>query len=432
MEDRMDSNQKKGTVTIIGLGYVGLPLACLCAEKDYKVYGVERDEKKNDQINKNICPIEDDKLAKWLKEVQIEASANFDVIEKSDVVVICVPTPVDDYYTPNLGPIREASNEVAKHLQKGQLIITESTINPGVSEEAILPILEKSGLKAGKDFFLAHSPERINPGDPKWDVRVIPRCVGALSKSGLDKAVKFYESVLEAEIRPMKSIKEAEATKVIENSFRDVNIAFVNELARSFEMMGIDLIDVLKGSSTKPFAFMPHWPGVGVGGHCIPVDPYYLIEGASKVGFDHKFLKLAREINNSMPAYTVELLQKALNQIQKSIKGSAIGVLGLSYKANVGDMRETPALKVIKLLQNDGAAIEVYDPFTKSESTVPELDLLLGKSEALILVTDHDEFVSMDLNKLKKFNIKIVIDGRNCLDKKIIEKMGIIYRGIGR
>jgi nucleotide sugar dehydrogenase len=422
----------KKTVAIIGLGYVGLPLACLCAEKGYRVYGIDKDRSKINKINKNISPIDDKDVKDWIKRVKIEATADYSVIKKTDIVVICVPTPVDKFYNPDLKPVISATENIRKNLKKGHLIIMESTVNPGVCEEVMLSILEKSGLKAGRDFDLAHCPERINPGDPKWNVRNIPRCIGAFSKKGLAKAVRFYQSILEAEVRPMKSLKEAEATKIIENAFRDVNIAFVNELAKSFEKLGIDLIDVLRGSATKPFAFMPHWPSCGVGGHCIPVDPYYLIERAKMSGFDHKFLKLAREINNSMPGYTIDRLKDALNQVQKSVKGTKIGVLGLSYKANVGDIRESPSLKIIKLLDEQEAKTEVYDPFFPEKSTVNNLDELLKKVEALVIATDHSEFVKMDLGKLKKNKIKVVIDGKNCLDKEKIKKLGIIYKGIGR
>jgi len=903
-------NKKKEIVAIIGLGYVGLPLACLCAEKGYKVYGLGKDRKKINLINKSISPIADKKTDEWLRQVKIEATADYSVIKKSNIIVVCVPTPVDEQYNPDLKPVISATEGIRKNLRKGHLVIMESTVNPGVCEEVMLPILEKSGLKAGRDFDLAHCPERINPGDPKWNVRNIPRCVGALTKKGCERAVKFYKSILEAEVTPMKSLKEAEATKIIENAFRDINIAFVNELAKSFERLGIDLIDVIKGASTKPFAFMPHWPGVGVGGHCfdgrewvtirfgydiqtltfkqldhllqvkamaetfragkvlcraprdlqvlsydletrktifrpvslftrqraaslielqtdynvkvrvtpqhpmivqrdqqvrlqwardiavgdqfllttnipsvqkrpteldllailppaflakirvkllpqdvkkygdklasmltstagkrdylrdnsipvkvwlrlepklkikrcrlllctgrgpsfsqlravlrvdthfsrllgyylsegcltnekktarlrftvhpketqfladlrhilnrhaivfseyrdpkwrahhvkvssailgyvfqhflqtgtdcysmripqvvmgnaqcraevlkglfrgdggvqyvtgrrayvkhgrtyvhrnnslsvnyftsspvlfqqvsllllergivpnierrpglmrisgdenlqrflgvfvdqkaerlqayfrnqrkvisysrfhretgwitvpvtqsrkipgenvfsmeveqtntlitsnglivhncIPVDPYYLIERAKMSGFDHKFLKLAREINNSMPAYTVEKLQDALNQIKKSVKGTSVGILGLSYKANVGDLRETPSLRVIKLLQELEAKVEIYDPYFPDKSTVKNLDELLKKCYALILITNHQEFVNMDLSKLKKYGIKVLVDGRNCLVKEKIKKLGIIYKGVGR
>lgn len=425
-------NKTKGIVTIIGLGYVGLPLACLCSEKGYKVYGIGKDRKKINLINKNVSPLQDKEIEEWLKKVKIEAGISFDIVKRSDIIVICVPTPVDEQYNPDLGPVKSATEGIRKNMKRGQLIIMESTINPGVCEEVMLPILEKSGLKAGKDFDLAHCPERINPGDSKWNVRNIPRCVGALSKKGLDKSVKFYKSILEGSVIPMKSIKEAEATKIIENSFRDVNIAFVNELAKSFEKLGIDLFNVIKGASTKPFAFMPHWPGVGVGGHCIPVDPYYLIERAKMSGFDHKFLKLAREINNSMPAYAVNLLVKILNHLGKALKTTRVGVLGLSYKPDVGDIRESPSLKVLKHLKDLEANVEIYDPYFLEKSTTKNLDELLKKCQVIILVTNHNEFIDMDLAKLKKYGIKVVIDGRNCLNKEKIIKLGIIYKGIGR
>src|SRR4030042_6497273 len=245
-------------------------------------------------------------------------------------------------------------------------------------------------------------------------------------------ARKFYESIIGAEIRPMKSIREAEAVKIMENSFRDINIAFVNELAKSFDKMNIDIVDVIKGASTKPFAFMPHWPSRGVGGHCIPVDPYYLIEKAKDYEFDHKFLRTARSINNSMPSYTVELLQDALNGIERPMKNANIGVMGVSYKADVGDLRESPAIKIMELLKKHEAKLHIYDPYLSGYSTVKSMAGLLKKSEAVILVTDHGEFAGISPEIFKKNKIKVVIDGMNCLDKEKIQKLGIIYKGIGR
>lgn len=366
------------------------------------------------------------------KKVDIEATTDSSIIKKADIVMVCVPTPVDKEYMPDLTPIKSAASSLAEHLKKDQLIIFESTVNPGVCQEVVLPILEKSGLKAGQDFYLAHCPERIDPGNKKWNVRNIPRVVGAYAKEGLEKAVKFYQSILEGQVRPMKSLKEAEATKIVENTFRDINIAFVNELARSFDKLGIDVYDVIQGASTKPFAFMAHYPSIGVGGHCIPVDPYYLIKRAKSAGFDHKFLKLAREINKSMPGYAVNQLMLALNQINKSIKGTKIGLLGISYKANVSDKRETPFSDIQKLIKELDADLLIYDPYFKKESNVKNLDELIEKSEVLVVVTNHNEFVNVDLNKLKDNNIKIIIDGKNCLNKEKIEEMGIIYKGMGR
>ena len=421
-------------MTVVGLGYVGLPLACLCVERGYKTFGVAKNKSKLNQINNGINPLTDEpELQNIIGSKKLIAGTDFKVVAKSQIIVICVPTPIDKFHDPDLTPVETACRDVAKHLKKGTLVVLESTIYPGVCEEVVKPIMDKaSGLEAGKDYYLAHSPERVNPGDPQWKVRNIPRVVGALSAKGLQIALKFYKSILDAEVRGMKSIKEAEATKVIENSFRDINIAFVNELAKSFSVLGIDLYDVLQGSSTKPFAFLPHWPSIGVGGHCIPVDPYYLIERARKAGFDHKFLKLAREINNSMPKYTIDLLVKELNFLGLSVKKARIGVLGLSYKANVRDLRESPSLSVISLLKEMENEPEIFDPYVPKMSTVGSLDEFFKKTEAIIVAVNHRQFVAMDVKKLKKFGVKIVIDGKNCLNKDLIVKQGICYKGIGR
>lgn len=429
---RKTLKRRKEAVAVIGVGYVGLPLACLCAEKGYKTYGIGKDRKKLNLINKGVSPIHDQELSEWLKRVKIEATTDYRVLRKADIICVCVPTPVDALYHPDLRPVISATEGIRKNLRKGQLIIMESTVNPGVCEEVMVPILEKSGLKAGKDFDLAHCPERINPGDKKWNVRNIPRVVGAYNERGLKRALKFYRTIIEAEILPMKSLKEAEATKIVENSFRDINIAFVNELAKSFDTLGIDVVDVIKGASTKPFAFMAHWPSSGVGGHCIPVDPYYLIEKARERGFNHAFLKLAREINNSMPQYTVDQLIDSLNAIKRPARGTAVGLLGLSYKANIADLRESPSLKIIKLLKGLGVSLHIYDPFVPNLSNVQSLESLLKKSEAIVLATDHDEFKKITPKILKKYKIRVVVDGKNCLDKSGIQKLGIVYKGIGR
>ncbi|MDD5039758.1 MAG: nucleotide sugar dehydrogenase [Patescibacteria group bacterium] len=425
---------KRETLTIVGIGYVGLPLACLCGEKGYRTFGISKDKKKVALINQGVSPIKGDaRLQQWVSQKSFTAVTGFESVKSSDIVIICVPTPIDEHYNPDLEPVESACKMIAKYMKRGQLIIMESTVNPGVCEEVIIPILEKgSGLTAGKDFYLAHCPERINPGDAYWNVRNIPRCVGGLNKKSLSWAVRFYRSIISGTIRPMKSLKEAEATKIIENSFRDINIAFVNELAKSFEVLGIDLLDVIEGSKTKPFAFMAHYPSCGVGGHCIPVDPYYLIERARKSGFDHKFLKLAREINNSMPRYAVDRLMKALNEIKKPIKGTSIGVLGLAYKADVDDLRESPAVEIVSILKEEGAKVEIFDPYFPKRSTAPSLEEMLRKVDAVILATDHREFKEMNLLNFKKAQIKVVVDGKNCLDSITIAKMGILYRGIGK
>ena len=425
-------NKSNKSVCVIGLGYVGLPLAVQCDLKGYNVYGLDNDEKKIKKINSGKSPIKEKFLNENLPKVNLKVSTNSKIIRKSDIVLVCVPTPIDKNFYPNLDPIKKAAGVIVKNLKKDQLVIIESTINPGVCEEVIEPIFREAGYKVGKDYYLAHCPERINPGDPKWNITNIPRVVGSLNKKGLAMALKFYRNIIGAEIYPMKSIREAEAVKIVENSFRDINIAFVNELAKSFDRMGIDAVDVIKGASTKPFAFMPHWPSCGVGGHCIPVDPYYLIERAKLSGFDHEFLKIARKVNNSMPEYAVELLQDALNEIKLSLNGTTVGILGLSYKADVDDLRETPAFKIIEKLKNYGAKVFVLDPYFPKMSDVKNPEALLKKADAIMLVTDHKEFKEINPEVFKKHKIKIILDGKNCMDKKKIEKFGIVYKGIGR
>ncbi len=426
------SETKKETVGVVGLGYVGLPLAVRAKERGYNVLGFERTSEKADIINSGKSPIEDEYLEENLPKNPIEATTDTARLKECDIVLICVPTPVDEFHNPDIGPVRGATESISKNLKPGALVVLESTVNPGVSEEVVRPIFEADGHKIGKDVFIAHCPERINPGDPKWNVTNIPRVVGAFTKKGLGKSVTFYESIIDGQIKPMKHIREAEACKVVENSFRDINIAFVNELAKSFDAMNIDVKDVIDGAATKPFAFMPHYPGRGIGGHCIPVDPYYLIERAKRAGFDHKFLRASRAINNSMPAYTVELLQDKLNEVKMPLNGTKIGLLGIAYKPNIDDDRESPYYEIVKELRKHKAEIVSYDPHIIKRSDVESMEELLEKSDAIIFVTNHKEFDGLDGAMLKKNNIKVIIDGVNSLDKEDIESNAVIYKGIGR
>jgi len=424
--------KKNQSVCIIGLGYVGLPLAVQSALRGYEVYGLDSDKEKINKINSGKSPIKEDFLEINLPKVNIHATTDSKIIKKCDISIVCVPTPIDEKKLPDLAPVRGAVEDIIKNFKKGQLVIIESTINPGVCEEIIEPMFEAAGKIVNKDYYLAHCPERINPGDPKWNVTNINRVVGAFDKKGLQRAADFYENIVDGQIMQMSSIREAEAVKIVENSFRDINIAFVNELAKSFDRLGIDVVEAIKGAATKPFSFMAHWPSCGVGGHCIPVDPYYLIERAKLSGFDHEFMKIARKVNLSMPEYTIELLQDALNEVKMPLNGTTVGVLGLSYKANVSDLRESPVKELVKLLKENKANVLVFDPYVLNKSTVKSLGELFKKSDAILLATDHNEFKKINSEDLKKNGIKVVIDGKNCLDKESIKESGIVYKGIGR
>lgn len=419
------------TVAVVGLGYVGLPLALLAAEKGYNVIGLDREKTKVELINQGKSPIMDEHLESQMKKVAIKASTSPADMHEADIILVCVPTPVEGV-TPDLRPLEGAVRDVAAHMKKGALVVIESTINPGVCDEIVLPIIRSAGHD-DSDFHLAHCPERINPGDPNWTVRNINRVVGSNSKEGLGRALAFYQSVIEAEIKPMGSLKEAEAVKVVENSFRDINIAFVNELAMSFHRMGIDIENVIDGASTKPFAFMPHRPGVGVGGHCIPVDPYYLIEYAHTFGFEHDFLRLARRINSNMPHFTVEVLQDRLNDVGLPMKDTRITMLGLAYKPNVDDDRESPAYEVEELLHKHGMDVAAYDPYVPHNSSVASLTEALDGAKAVLITTGHKDFAELTPQQFADAGVKVVVDGRNLFRgrKEEFTKHGIIYSGIG-
>lgn len=428
------SKSVRPLVTVIGLGYVGFPLALAIAKtKKYQVFGLTRNRTTVSKILNKQSPIDDKLAVKEIKFVELTPTNKPEVcLPNADYIVICVPTPVNHDYTPDLRPIIETTQLISKFLKKGQTIILESTVNPGVCEEVMIPILENTGLKAGRDFELAHCPERINPGDPKWNVYNIPRNVGAVTKKGAQKTAAFYRSFLKAPVFVMDTLKEVESTKVLENAFRDINIAFVNELAMSFDKMGINIANVLRGASSKPFAFMPHYPGAGVGGHCIAVDPYYLINCAKKYGFEHKFLQTARDINNYMPHYTLQLLLEAA-EIQKiPLNKLKVGLMGIAYKPDISDTRESPALEIIKMIKSKNIKHEIFDPFVPQLSTVKNLDELMKKTNAVILVTAHEMFIkNLTVAKLIKSHIRIVIDGRNKLSGKSIKRSGIYYKGIG-
>jgi UDP-N-acetyl-D-glucosamine dehydrogenase len=350
------------TVGIIGLGYVGLPLAVAFAEEGCEVIAVDVDPRKIEAIEAGSSYIEDvpsEQLAR-LKD-SIHATTRYARLAKADAIIVCVPTPLTRNREPDLGPLIDSTRGLAEVLQQGQLVVLESTTYPGTTRERVAPLLEESGLAAGRDFHLAFSPERVDPGRTDFTLRNTPKVLGGLTEACLQRAEELYGIVCEKLVR-VSSPEAAELTKLLENIFRSVNIALVNELAMLTDRMGIDIWEVVEAASTKPYGFMPFSPGPGMGGHCLPVDPFYLSWRAREFDMSTEFIELAGKVNQQMPYHCVEKAQRALNDAGMSVKGARVAVLGVSYKPGVGDIRESPALKIIELLRKMGAEVCYHDP----------------------------------------------------------------------
>ena len=357
---------KSATIGIIGLGYVGLPLVIEFNRAGYPVLGFDTDDKKVKMLKKKqtyINHIPNEQLAGLDRSKGFEPTSDFKRMGECDALIICVPTPLNANREPDLGFVEKTVLEICKTQRKDQLITLESTTYPGTTDELILPLLEKSGkFKAGKDFFLAYSPEREDPGNPKHSTRNIPKVVGGYTKTCRDLAEMLYSNVVDKVVR-VSGLREAEMTKLLENIFRSVNIAMVNELKVLAQRMNIDIWEVIEAAKTKPFGYMPFYPGPGLGGHCIPIDPFYLTWKAREYQLSTRFIELAGEINTSMPDYVVQKIAEALNEHGKPLKGSRILILGAAYKKDVDDMRESPTLELIKLLNETGARVEYNDPY---------------------------------------------------------------------
>ncbi len=418
-------------LAVVGLGYVGLPLALLARSKGLDVVGFDVDEKKVAAISEGKAPFEDTYVTEELAKAPLSASTKAEVVGEVDVVVVAVPTPVDDEHMPDLQPLISSLESILPYLKNDQLLSIESTINPGVMMEVVLPIIEK---RPELHIHIVHCPERVNPGDQKWSVRNIPRVIGGITAEAATLGKEFYESILDASVKEMGSVTEAEAVKILENTFRDINIAFVNEMAKSFDALGIDVKNVIEGAATKPFAFMPHYPGNGVGGHCISVDPYYMIERGRQAGFDHKFLQLARDINNSMPEYAVSLLDRGIQKLGIEDTPVTVALLGLSYKKDIDDIRESPALEMREILEKrSDVALRVYDPHVPHLSTVQSLEEALKDAHVVILATNHTNLCEeLTPENLTKHGIRFIVDGKNALDADAIAAAGMLYLGIGR
>jgi len=413
LEDNIKSKDAK--IGIIGMGYVGIPLGLEFSNKGFTVLGFDKDTKRVDDINagKQIMKHITKKSMDKFVENKGSATAEFSRIKNMDCLIICVPTPLDKHEQPDMSYVESASLEISKNLQKEQLIVLESTTYPGTTNEIVKPILEKSGLIAGKDFFLAYSPEREDPGNKEFGVSEIPKVMGGLTENCLRLTSSLYKHIV-LETVEVSTMETAEATKLMENIFRAVNIAMVNELKLVLERMNINIWEVIDAAKTKPFGFMPFYPGPGMGGHCIPIDPFYLSWKAKEYNTKAKFIELAGEINRKMTENITHRIGKALNDDKKSIRESNIMILGVAYKKDIDDIRESPALKIMELLQFKGAKISYHDPYVKEINSQKSLELNtenLKNQDAIVITTDHS---NVDYELIGK-HARLIIDTRNVM-----------------
>ena len=416
--DKMRS--RKARTGVIGLGYVGLPLAIEFAHAGFRAVGIDVDQRKVDAVNAGQSYIVDtasEEIASLNATGRLSATNEFAVIAECDTINICVPTPLRKTKDPDMTFILAAVAEIKKYLRPGQLVILESTTYPGTTDEVVLPALEESGLKVGQDFFLAFSPERIDPGNKQYQTRNIPKVVGGVTASCTQVAKTLYEQSIDSVV-PVSSTRVAEMVKLLENTFRSVNIGLVNELALMSAKLNINVWEVIDAAATKPFGFMPFYPGPGLGGHCIPIDPFYLGWKAKMNGFEPRFIELAGQINESMPKFVVDKVTDALNNDGKAVRNARIHVLGVAYKRDVNDVRESPALHVIKMLLDKGAKVTYSDPFAPTiredgmeMSHVPVREALEGGTDCVVLLTDHSTFNYPEIVHLAP----VIIDTRNAL-----------------
>ncbi|HUF03512.1 MAG TPA: nucleotide sugar dehydrogenase [Aridibacter sp.] len=420
---------KTARLGVIGLGYVGLPLVVEFASEGFEGIGFEVDQKKADTINRGesyIVDVPSEAVAECVDTGKLSATTDFSRIEDCDAVVICVPTPLRKTKDPDMSYIIAAGKEICKYMRKGQLVVLESTTYPGTTDEVLQPMFEKEGFRLDEDFLLAFSPERVDPGNPHYQTHNIPKVVGGVSEDSTEIASLLYSKIVDT-VHPVSSARVAEACKLWENTFRAINIGMANEMARLCKTLGIDTWEVVRAAATKPFGFMAFYPGPGLGGHCIPLDPHYLSWKARQHGFDSRFISLAEEVNSNMPEYVIELASEALNDDRKPVNGSKVLVLGVAYKKNIDDMRESPALSVIDLLRAKGADVVYHDPY------VPEVtfdhaytigdgeplsnqeltDDLISSSDCVIICTDHS---NVDYKRVTELS-SLIIDTRNALDE---------------
>jgi UDP-N-acetyl-D-glucosamine dehydrogenase len=422
---------KRARAGVIGLGYVGLPLAVEFARRGLRAVGFEVDARKAESINRGESYIPDvtsEALAEAVSAERLHATTDFDELSACDAIIICVPTPLRKTKEPDISYILAASEEIAKRLRRGQLVILESTTYPGTTDEVLLPMFEGKGLKLDEDFLLAFSPERVDPGNPQFHTDNIPKVVGGCTDDSTEAAALLYGQIVK-EVHPVTSARVAEAAKLLENTFRAVNIGMANEMARLCYHLGIDTWEVIRAAATKPFGFMPFYPGPGIGGHCIPLDPHYLSWKARQHGFDSRFIGLAEEVNSRMPEHVVTLVTDALNDERKSLNGARVLVLGVAYKKDIDDVRESPALSIIDRLRAKGADVRYHDPFVAEVrfddahtvaggeplQSVGLTEEELRASDCCVIVTDH---TGVDYGRVCELS-KLVVDTRNALSRDL-------------
>jgi UDP-N-acetyl-D-glucosamine dehydrogenase len=429
---------KSAKIGVVGLGYVGLPLIMTFVDKKFQVYGFDIDETKITSLvngKSYIQHISDKTIKKYIDNKQFKPTSDFTKISEVDAVLICVPTPLNEHQEPDLSFIVSTGESISPHLKSGQLIVLESTTYPGTSAEILKPILEKSGLKFTKDLFLAYSPEREDPGNPDFGTASIPKIVGGDDDKARELTCTMYNQIVVKTI-PVSSMEVAEAVKLTENIFRSVNIAMINELKIIYDKMGIDIWEVIEAAKSKPFGYMPFYPGPGLGGHCIPIDPFYLTYRAKQFGQETKFVRLAGEINTQMPNYVIEVLENALRtKFNKTLEGSKVLLLGLAYKKNVGDTRESPAFALLKILVSRGASVAYFDPFIPNIPKTRDYPMYTGqksidwsgkelaKYDVALICTDHDGVNYEELVEKSK----LVIDTRN-VTALIKDKLGKVIK----
>lgn len=408
-------------VGIIGLGYVGLPLAMEFAKAGFSVTGIDIQESKVARLNRGDSYVQDvpsDSLNKWVRAGKFRATSDFSEIRDLDTLNIAVPTPLRKTKDPDMSYVVSACQETAKYLTPGKLVILESTTYPGTTDELVLPMLEESGGKVGEDFFLCFSPERVDPGNPKYQTANIPKVVGGITAECTRLGALFYSQALE-QVVPVSSTSVAEMVKLLENTFRMINIGLVNEMALMCDRMGINVWEVIDAAATKPFGFMPFYPGPGLGGHCIPIDPFYLSWKTKQAGIEARFIELAGYINGQMPHFVVDKIQDALNDHSKPLKGSHVHVLGAAYKRDIDDVRESPALDIILLLERRGSRVTYSDPFVPSlkldghDLKAQDPIAMAAEADCVVVVTDHSSF---DYAAIVD-QAELIVDTRNALKK---------------